>query len=108
MSARHVAATALLAAGASIEVLAVIGLAALRDTFDRLHVVGLATFGALLVGVAVAVRESFSLIGDKALASGVLLVVFGPVLVHTTARSLRTRERGDWRADIEQHREEDS
>ena len=30
MSARHVAATALLAAGASIEVLAVIGLAALR------------------------------------------------------------------------------
>jgi hypothetical protein len=58
------------------------------------------------VGVSIVVRESFSLIGDKALATGALVALLGPVLVHTTARSLRIREHGDWRAEIEEHREE--
>jgi multisubunit Na+/H+ antiporter MnhG subunit len=53
-----------------------------------------------LIGISILVRESFSLIGNKALATGVLLVVLGPVLVHTTARSFRTRELGDWREGI--------
>jgi monovalent cation/proton antiporter MnhG/PhaG subunit len=107
VSWRHVAATVLLVAGCSLEVLAVIGLVAMRDVYDRLHYVGLAGFGALLVGAAVLVRESFSLIGDKAILTGVLFVVVGPVLVHTTARSLRIREHGDWREDIERYREDD-
>ena len=97
MSAGHVIATVLLVFGVALEVFAVLGVVAMRDVFDRLHYVGLAGFGALLVGVSILVRESFSLIGDKALATGVLLALFGPVLVHATARSFRTRERGDWR-----------
>jgi multisubunit Na+/H+ antiporter MnhG subunit len=97
MSARHVAASVLLIAGCSLQVLAVIGLAVMRDAYDRLHYLGLAGYGALLIGVAILVRESFSLIGDKALLTGVMLAVFGPVLGHATARSLRIRERGDWR-----------
>jgi multisubunit Na+/H+ antiporter MnhG subunit len=105
-SATHVIATVLLIAGVALEILAVIGVSAMRDSFDRLHFVGLAGFGALLVGVSILVRESFSLIGDKALATGVLLVVFSPVLVHATARSFRVRERGDWRAGIEQEMED--
>jgi multisubunit Na+/H+ antiporter MnhG subunit len=75
----------------------VIGLLAMRDVHDRLHYVGLASYGALLCGIAILVRQSFSLIGDKALLTGVILVALGPVLVHATARSLRIRERGDWR-----------
>jgi multisubunit Na+/H+ antiporter MnhG subunit len=75
--------------------------------FDRLHYVGLAGFGALLVGTSVLVRESFSLIGDKALFTGAFLALFGPVLVHATARSMRTRQLGDWREGVEQHREEE-
>lgn len=106
MSVRHVVATVLLVMGGSLEVLAVIGLAVMRDAYDRLHYVGLAGFGGLLVAVAIVVRESFSLIGDKSLATGAVLVLFGPVLVHATARSLRVREHGDWRADIEAHRDE--
>ena len=43
-------------------------------------------------------RESFSLIGDKALLVGLLLVLAGPILVQTTVRSLLIRESGDWRA----------
>ncbi|MEA2145303.1 MAG: hypothetical protein QOG59_890, partial [Solirubrobacteraceae bacterium] len=66
------------------------------------HYVGLAGYGALLIAIAILVRESFSLIGDKALATGVILVGVGPVLVHTTVRSLRARERGDWSDGIEQ------
>ena len=106
MSWRHVAATVLLVAGCSLEVLALIGLMAMRNAYDRLHYVGVAGFGALLVGVSIVVRESFSLIGDKALVTGAVLVLFGPILVHTTARSLRIREHGDWREQIERHREE--
>ena len=102
MSARERrGATVLLVAGVALELLAVLGVAVMRDVYDRLHYVGLAGFGALLIGSSILVRESFSLIGDKALATGVLLVLLGPVLVHTTARSFRTRERGDWR---ERHR----
>lgn len=97
----HALATVLLVAGAALELVAVLGLSVMRDVYDRLHYVGLAGYGGLLIAVAILVRESFSLIGDKALATGVVLVLIGPVLVHTTARSFRARERGDWRAGIE-------
>jgi multisubunit Na+/H+ antiporter MnhG subunit len=101
VSVSHLIATILLILGATLEVFAVLGMTVMRDVFDRLHYVGLAGYGALLIGIAILVRESFSLIGDKALATGVVLLAVGPVLVHTTARSLRTRESGDWREGIE-------
>jgi monovalent cation/proton antiporter MnhG/PhaG subunit len=103
---RHVAGTVLLAAGCSLEVLAVLGLVVMRDVYDRLHYVGLAGYGALLVAVSIVVRESFSLIGDKALATAAVLVILGPVLAHATARSLRIREGGRWQAGITDHTEE--
>lgn len=106
MSASHVIATVLLVLGVAVEILAVAGVVLMRDVFDRLHYVGLVGFGALLVGISVLVREGFSLIGDKALITGVFLALFGPVLVHATARSMRTRELGDWRKQVEEHREE--
>jgi monovalent cation/proton antiporter MnhG/PhaG subunit len=97
VSARAVAALVLLVAGGALELLALVGMLAMRDVYDRLHYVGVAGFGALLVGVAILVRESFSLIGDKALLVGVMLVVVGPVVAQTTARSFLIRDRGDWR-----------
>lgn len=100
-SARHIVAVVVLGGGVALEVVAVLGVVAMRDVFDRLHYVGLCGFGALLVAISILIQEGFSLIADKALAIGVLLVTFGPVLVHTTARSFRTRERGDWREGIE-------
>ncbi|MDQ6835348.1 MAG: monovalent cation/H(+) antiporter subunit G [Actinomycetota bacterium] len=109
MSQLHqVSVTILLVAGVGIELLSVLGLVAMRDVYDRLHYVGLAGFGALLVGVSILVREGFSLIGDKALLTGGLLVLLSPVLVHATARSFRTRQHGDWRQGIEDHVEERS
>jgi multisubunit Na+/H+ antiporter MnhG subunit len=105
-TAVHVVAIVLLSAGVTIELLSALGVTVMRDPYDRLHYVGLAGWGALLIGVAITVQEPFSLIGDKALATGVLLVLLGPVLVHTTARSFRIRELGDWRAGIERRRED--
>jgi multisubunit Na+/H+ antiporter MnhG subunit len=108
VSVRHTVASVLLVAGGLLEVLAVLGLCVMRDALDRLHYVGLAGFGALLIGIAILVNESFSLIGDKAVLVGVFLVTTGPVLVHATARSLLTAELGDWRTAIRQPRSADA
>jgi multisubunit Na+/H+ antiporter MnhG subunit len=91
---------ALLVVGGAIELLAVVGLCVMRDVYDRTHYVGLAGFGAFTISVAILVQESFSLIGDKALLVGFILVASGPVLVHSTVRSFLIRERGDWRAGL--------
>lgn len=107
MNWRIFVATLLLVAGGALELIAVLGMCALRDVYDRLHFVGLAGFGGLLIAVAIVFRESFSLIGDKALLVGGVLVLSGPVLVHTTLRSILIRERGDWRKGIEQTAEEE-
>ena len=108
MNWRILVATVLLCAGGAIEVIAVIGACATRDVFDRLHFVGLASYGALLIAVAIVFRESFSLLGDKALLVGVVLVLSGPILVHTTMRSVLIRERGDWRAAVDESRTDGS
>jgi multisubunit Na+/H+ antiporter MnhG subunit len=105
---RVTVATVFLIGGGAIELLAVVGLCMMRDLYDRLHYVGLVGFGALLIAVAIVFRESFSLIGDKALLVGVMLVIGGPVLVHVTMRSMLVRKHGDWRAAIEDADEEDS
>lgn len=107
MSWREVVTVVLLIAGGSIELLSVIGLCAMRDVYDRLHYVGLAGFGALLISVAIVVTESFSLIGDKALLVGCMLILAGPVVVQTTVRSFLVRELGDWRAKIAGREERD-
>jgi len=97
MSWRAVVAVVLLISGGLLELIAVLGLCVMRDAYDRLHYVGVAGFGALLIALAIVVRESFSLIGDKALLVGVVLVLTGPILVQTTVRSLLIRQLGDWR-----------
>lgn len=107
MSVSHVIATVLLFAGAALEVLAVLGLVVMRDIYDRLHYVGLAGYGALAIGIAILIRESWSIIGDQALATGLVLLLIGPVLVHTTARSFRVRELGEWTKGIESEAGED-
>ncbi len=94
---RYDVAVALLWVGVALELLALLGVCVMRDVFDRLHCVSLAGYGALVVAVSILARESFSLIGDKALLTGVLVVVLSPVLLPTTIRSLRIRLYGDWR-----------
>jgi multisubunit Na+/H+ antiporter MnhG subunit len=102
---RAVVAVILLITGGLLELIAVLGTCVMRDAYDRLHYPGLAGFGAFLICLAVLVRESFSLIGDKALLVGLILVLTGPILVQTTVRSLLIRELGDWRVKARERSE---
>ena len=108
MSGRDVVATVLLVAGGVVCLLSCLGAVVMRNAYDRLHYVGATSFGVLLVAIAVVVRQSFSLIGNKALAVAALLLLGGPVVAHVTARTARIREHdgGDWRIGIERHRQE--
>jgi multicomponent Na+:H+ antiporter subunit G len=86
----------LLVAGAALLLVGCLGVSVMRSHYDRLHYTGPAAYGAALVGLAVLVRCGWSLMGDKALAVAVVLVVTGPVLTHATARSARRRDFERW------------
>jgi multisubunit Na+/H+ antiporter MnhG subunit len=98
VSVRDVVALVVLVAGCGLELIALLGVCVMRDALDRLHYVGLAGYGALLVAIAILVRKSFSVIADQSLLVGFLLAFSGSVVVHVTMRSLLIRATGDWRA----------
>lgn len=86
----------LLFGGVLVLVMCALGVLAMGSAYDRLHYASAAGWGALLIALSILVRESLSLIADKALLTAVVLVVCGPVLAHATARAGRIRERGAW------------
>lgn len=90
---REAIATVLLFAGLACALLGALGVLLMREALDKLHYVGLGAPAALLIGAAVVVRDSFSLIGGRAILVAVLVVVTSPVLTHTTARLVHTRSR---------------
>jgi len=90
---RDAIATALLGAGVAVELLACAGVLLMRDALDRLHYTGAGTVAALLLVAAVLVRESFSLIGDKAILLGAFVLVAAPVLTHFTAQAIDRESR---------------
>lgn len=102
MNAHDVLVSVLLFAGVALIVCSVLGVVVMRGVFDKLHFVPPASLGAVLVAAAILVRQSFSLIGMKAILTAAFLLVTGPVLAHVTARSARIHAHGDWEArDVE-------
>jgi multisubunit Na+/H+ antiporter MnhG subunit len=87
---RSAASGVLVCLGVGLGVIATLGVVVMRDWQDRVHYAGLATFGVVLIGVSVLVRESFSIIGDKALATAVVMLVATPIVNHVIVRSGRT------------------
>ena len=85
---RDVVVTALLVAGVAVQLLACAGTLLMRDALDRLHYAGAATLSCLCLAAAVLVRDSFSLIGNKAIVLAVFVLVTAPVLAHATARAI--------------------
>jgi multicomponent Na+:H+ antiporter subunit G len=82
---------ALVIAGVVVLAFACLGVLVMRGALARLHYVQVATLGAVLVVVAVLVRDGASLIGVKAVLVGAFLVATSPVLSHATARAIHTR-----------------
>jgi multisubunit Na+/H+ antiporter MnhG subunit len=83
-------------------VIATLGVVVMRDWQDRVHYGGLSALGAVLVGVAVLVRESFSVIGDKALLTALIMLFAAPIANHVIMRSGRERSLGDWRRNVDE------
>jgi multicomponent Na+:H+ antiporter subunit G len=91
----------LLIAGVAIELLCCLGVVVMRGTYARLHYSAPAGLGAMLLGLAVLLRQGFSLIGDKAMLIGVFVLLTAPVLSHVTARAAHIRTLGDADGDGE-------
>ena len=90
MHASDLAVDVLLGLGVAAELLCVVGVLVMRTTLDRLHFTGAATtVPAVLVLVAVLVREHLSAAGLQAIATVGLLFLTNPVLVIATARAAR-------------------
>ncbi len=96
MTARHVVVDVLLVLGVLLVLISCLGTAAFRSVYDRLHYGSPAALGALLIASAVVVKESFSMVGDKALLVAFILVALAPVVTHAIGRAARTAELGDW------------
>lgn len=88
MSARELITLILLAAGTGLEAFACLGVLLMRDPLDRLHYLAPSSLAGLLLAAAILVRDSWSLVGDKALLIAVFLLVSSPVLVHVTAGAI--------------------
>ncbi|HET9161847.1 MAG TPA: monovalent cation/H(+) antiporter subunit G [Solirubrobacterales bacterium] len=96
MTFKGVVVGALLVLGVGLDLLAAIGMVAMRDTLDRLHYVGAAGFSVVAISAAILVEESFSVVGDQAIVAGLASLLTTPVLVHVTARTERIRRHGRW------------
>jgi monovalent cation/proton antiporter MnhG/PhaG subunit len=94
---RDVVVAVLLVLGVALQLLACIGLVVMRDSYARIHYLAPAGFGVVAIAAAILVEESFSVIGDKAIATAGVVLLTGPVLAHVTARSARIRRLGTWK-----------
>jgi monovalent cation/proton antiporter MnhG/PhaG subunit len=97
MSAADAAVYVLLALGVGTELLASVGMLAMKGVYDRLHFVGPATLGAVLIVAAIWVREGPSTIALEGTLMAAFLLLGSPALAHGTARAARVAEHGDWR-----------
>lgn len=82
-----------------INALCVMGLLFMPNLMDRLHFLTPATSvaGPLMAG-AVVTTEALDHQGIIAILVAVILLFFGPVITHATARAARIRDLGDWQA----------
>jgi multicomponent Na+:H+ antiporter subunit G len=89
---RSAVADVLLFAGVAVQLLTCLGVVLMRTSLDRLHYTGAGTAAALLIAAAIAVRESFSLVSDKAMLLAAFILVTSPVLAHLTARTVHAAD----------------
>jgi monovalent cation/proton antiporter MnhG/PhaG subunit len=97
MTARHLISDVLLWVGVGLNLVACLGVVVMRDVYSRLHYSSPAVLGAVCIGVAVVVKDSFSLIGDNTILIVVFLLVVSPIVTHAAARASRVDAHGDWR-----------
>jgi multisubunit Na+/H+ antiporter MnhG subunit len=91
-----IAVAVLVGIGVAIQLLAVVGLAAMNSVFDRLHFVGPTLLGLLPIAIAIVLLEGASQLAVKAMLIWAILLGSGPVLSHATVRAARVRQFDGW------------
>jgi multisubunit Na+/H+ antiporter MnhG subunit len=102
VSWRSAVSVVLVCLGVGLGLIATLGVVLMRDWQDRVHYAGLSALAVVPIGLAVLVRESFSLIGDKALATALLMLVVSPTANHVILRSGRIRTLGRWQRNVDE------
>jgi multicomponent Na+:H+ antiporter subunit G len=92
---RDTIAVVLLFAGVAVQLLGIAGVTLMADALDRVHYLAASTLAALLIGAAVVVQDSFSLIGSRAILTAAFVLLTGPTLSHATARALHDAREAD-------------
>jgi multicomponent Na+:H+ antiporter subunit G len=92
-----VAVAVLLGVAALVAVLSAVGVAVMRDPYQRLHFIAPpASISALLVVVALFVYEPQKQAALKAFVVAFVLYFMNAVVTHATARAHFVRENGTW------------
>jgi multicomponent Na+:H+ antiporter subunit G len=95
VTALHAAGWALTWLGAAVTVLASVGVATVRDLYDRLHfVAGASTVGGPLVVLGLALQQTEWRAGLKFAVIALVIVATGPATTTATARA-QARRSGD-------------
>jgi multicomponent Na+:H+ antiporter subunit G len=99
VNVREIVVGLLLSGAVAVELACSLALFVAKDSFDRLHFLGpAATLGPLLVVSALVIENALSTNGVKAILTGVLLFLTGPIVTHATGRAARVRQYGHWQA----------
>ena len=83
---------ALVIAGVAVLALCVLGVLIVPGPMNRLHFLGPAPLGVLLVCAGVLAEKGASTIGIRAVLIALFTIVTSPVLSHTVARALHNRD----------------
>ena len=87
----------LLGVAVVVAILSSIGIAVMRDPYQRLHFISPpASVSALLVTAAIFLGEKQKQAGAKAALVAFLLYFMNAVITHATARAHFVREKGTW------------
>ena len=98
----------LLGIAVAVALLSAVGMALMRDPYQKLHFIAPpASLSALCIVVALFLSEKQKLAAGKGLLIAVLLYFMNAVITHATARAHYVREEGGWppREDVEVVRE---
>jgi monovalent cation/proton antiporter MnhG/PhaG subunit len=93
----QIAIDVLLGIAAVVTVLSAVGLAVMRDPYQKLHFIAPpASIGSICVVVALFIGEKQKQAAGKAVLIAFLLYFMNAVITHATARAHYVREKGAW------------
>jgi multicomponent Na+:H+ antiporter subunit G len=97
---KTIAIAVLLAAAVLVTLLSVVGMAVVRDPYQRLHYIAPpASLSAAFITLAIFLQRGFKPESFKALFATFVLIGMNSVVTHAAARAFRIAEVEDWRPE---------